>query len=173
VVSTNNIIGKYAAVVQAGGIYGITISKEGYAFYSEYVTVPAEHTFKEFVRDITLKKATKGTTMVMNNLFFESGKATLNINSSKVELDKLVKMLKENPHIKVTITGHTDNVGIPEKNQILSEQRANSIKQYLVQQGIKESNITTKGMGDTKPIADNLTEEGRRKNRRIEIEITE
>jgi len=173
VVSTNNIIGKYAAVVQAGGIYGITISKEGYAFYSEYVTVPADLTFKEFVRDITLKKATKGTTMVMNNLFFESGKATLNINSSKVELDKLVKLLKENPHIKVTITGHTDNVGIPEKNQILSEQRANSIKQYLVQQGIKESNITTKGMGDTKPIADNLTEEGRRKNRRIEIEITE
>ncbi|MCS7027700.1 MAG: OmpA family protein [Bacteroidia bacterium] len=173
VVHTNNIIGKYAAVVQAGGIYGITISKEGYAFYSEYVTIPAEHVFKEFVRDIKLERAVRGTKMIMNNIFFESGKATLNIQSSKVELDKLVKLLKENPHIKVIITGHTDNVGQPEKNKILSEQRANSVKEYLIKQGISESVITTKGMGDAHPIADNLTEEGRRKNRRIEIEITE
>lgn len=173
VVNTNNIIGKYAAVVQAGGIYGITISKEGYAFYSEYVNIPAEHTFKEFVRDIKLRKAIKGTTMIMNNIFFESGKSTLNIQYSKVELDKLVKLLKENPNIKVIITGHTDNVGSPENNKILSEQRANSVKEYLKQQGINGNIITTKGMGDTKPIADNLTEEGRRKNRRIEIEITE
>ncbi|MCS7076463.1 MAG: OmpA family protein [Bacteroidia bacterium] len=173
VINTNNIIGKYAAVVQAGGIYGITISKEGYTFYSEYVSIPTDHTFKEFVRDIKLQRATKGITVVMNNIFFESGKATLNVQSSKVELDKLVKLLKENPHIKVTITGHTDNVGQPEKNKLLSEQRANSVREYLIKQGINESSITTKGMGDTKPIADNITEEGRRKNRRIEIEINE
>lgn len=172
-VSTNNIVGKYATVVATGGVYGITISKEGYAFYSEYVTVPTDNTFKEFIRNITLKKVSKGITMTLNNIFFESGKATLNLTTSKFELDKLAGLMKENPTAKVTITGHTDNVGNADKNLLLSEQRAVAVKEYLLSKGIPKENINTKGLGSQKPIADNTTEDGKRKNRRIEIEVAE
>ncbi len=78
-------------------------------------------------------------------------------------------MLKENPSLKILIEGHTDNIGKKEVNQKLSEQRAESVKATLVQKGIEEEGIKTTGFGQDKPLSDNSKEEGRAKNRRVEI----
>ena len=99
---------------------------------------------------------------------FESGKADIKPESQKI-IDQIVKMLKDNPDIKISIEGHTDNVGTPESNQTLSENRARAVLNAIKAQGIEEIRLTSKGWGQTKPIADNRTEEGRAKNRRVEI----
>jgi len=79
--------------------------------------------------------------------------------------------LKKNPDVEVTIDGHTDNTGSDEVNNPLSVQRAEGTKKYLVSKGVDAVRLMTKGFGSTQPVADNETEEGRAKNRRIEIKI--
>ncbi len=104
---------------------------------------------------------------------FETGSAVL-LPQSKSVLDDVVKNLKEHPEIlKVRIEGHTDSTATPEFNQKLSEQRAQSVKTYLVGKGIATGRLTTQGFGQDKPIGDNSTEEGRYQNRRVEFHIIE
>jgi outer membrane protein OmpA-like peptidoglycan-associated protein len=78
-------------------------------------------------------------------------------------------MLNQNPDLKISIEGHTDNVGTPQSNQILSESRAKSVMNALVSKGISAGRLKYKGWGQTKPIADNASEDGKAKNRRVEI----
>jgi OOP family OmpA-OmpF porin len=86
------------------------------------------------------------------------------------EIKKVADFLKEFPDKTATIEGHTDNIASDDYNQKLSEERANAIRQYLIEKfGIEESRLTAVGYGETKPIADNDTEEGRQKNRRVEV----
>jgi outer membrane protein OmpA-like peptidoglycan-associated protein len=109
----------------------------------------------------------------------EKGRITLNIefDTNKADIKDqyndvlfiFANIMKKHPDLKVTIDGHTDNVGNAKENQILSQKRAESVKNYLVTKfGIDASRITGKGYGQTKPIADNATKEGRQKNRRVE-----
>jgi len=86
-------------------------------------------------------------------------------------LNKLIAFLKTNPKLTIEIGGHTDNVGKPKDNQLLSENRAKSVKDYLVENGIEANRLTTKGYGDTNPIASNETETGRAENRRTEFKV--
>ncbi|MCC7400963.1 MAG: OmpA family protein [Chitinophagaceae bacterium] len=99
---------------------------------------------------------------------FESGKSVIRNESLNI-VDELYKMLNTNPSLKIIIEGHTDNTGTKAANQLLSEQRAASLKQALVKKGIAAERISTVGYGQDKPIAGNTTEEGRAKNRRVEI----
>ena len=99
---------------------------------------------------------------------FETGKSQIKPESEPI-IDQIFKMLKQNPDLKVSIEGHTDNVGSEKSNRTLSESRAKSVMNALVSKGINVSRIQYKGWGQTKPIADNNTEEGKAKNRRVEI----
>jgi len=99
---------------------------------------------------------------------FETGKADIKAESQKI-IDQIVQMLKDNPTLNISIEGHTDNVGTPQSNQTLSENRARAVMNAIVEKGIDKSRLSAKGWGQTKPIADNQTEEGRAKNRRVEI----
>lgn len=99
---------------------------------------------------------------------FETGKADIKPDSQGV-IEQLSEMLSTNPELKISIEGHTDNVGNPAANQILSTNRAKSVVKALVAKGISASRLIPKGLGQTKPIADNKTEEGRAQNRRVEI----
>jgi outer membrane protein OmpA-like peptidoglycan-associated protein len=108
---------------------------------------------------------------VLNNIFFETDKFELK-QESTVELDRLVTFLNKNPKVNFEITGHTDNVGTKPYNQGLSERRAKSVYDYLLSKGIAASRMTSKGYGDTKPVAENTTDKGRAKNRRTEFTIT-
>ena len=106
-----------------------------------------------------------------NNVFFETNAATL-LSNSNVELNALVNYLQASPKATILIEGHTDNTGLAASNLLLSSKRAESIAQYLMNKGILSSRITTKGLGDSKPIADNNTEKGRAQNRRTSFTIT-
>ena len=99
---------------------------------------------------------------------FETGKSDIKPESQPI-VDQIVEMLNQNPTLKISIYGHTDNVGSVKSNQILSENRAKSVMNALIAKGIVKSRLSFKGYGDTKPIADNNTDEGRAKNRRVEI----
>jgi len=99
---------------------------------------------------------------------FETGKADIKPESQKI-IDQIVEMLQKNPSLKVSIEGHTDNVGTKEFNQKLSDERAKAVMNAIIAKGIDKNRLSSKGWGQTKPIADNNTEEGRAKNRRVEI----
>jgi type IX secretion system PorP/SprF family membrane protein len=101
---------------------------------------------------------------------FEFNSSELDEASSKY-LDELATALTDNPHLKVKLTGHTDNVGSAKFNERLSLHRANAIKQYLVSRGINDGRIQTEGKGLTEPLNDNRTEADRAKNRRVELTI--
>ncbi len=113
---------------------------------------------------------TPGTSFTLDNVFFDSGKATLKPESFS-ELDELLTYLTQKINTVIEISGHTDNVGSKESNQKLSQDRSNEVKNYLVRKGISESRLIAKGYGDSKPIADNTTEAGKKQNRRTEVKI--
>jgi WD40 repeat protein len=121
---------------------------------------------------ITFKdeKVEIGKTIQLSNILFEQSSFLLR-RESYPELDKLVAFLKENPNVSIELRGHTDNVGDPQKNQTLSERRVAAVKNYLTQRGISEERIETAAFGGSMPIADNSTEAGRQKNRRVEMKI--
>jgi outer membrane protein OmpA-like peptidoglycan-associated protein len=99
---------------------------------------------------------------------FETGKANILPDSQPI-IDQIVLMLNQNKNLQISIEGHTDNVGTNEFNQTLSENRAKSVLNALTTQGIDKSRLSFKGWGSSKPVADNRTEEGKAKNRRVEI----
>jgi len=88
-----------------------------------------------------------------------------------VELNELVKLLNENPSLKIEISGHTDNMGKPADNLLLSNNRAKAVVNYLISKNIGAARLTAKGYGETKPVADNKTEEGKARNRRTEMKV--
>ncbi len=101
---------------------------------------------------------------------FETGKATIKKTSNKL-LDEIVKILNDYPDYAMTIDGHTDNVGKPDKNLQLSKDRANSVKNYFVSKGISADRLEANGYGDTKPVASNKTAKGRAQNRRVAMDL--
>jgi len=90
---------------------------------------------------------------------------------SDAELDQVVQLMKDNPTLKIQINGHTDNSGKPTDNITLSENRARAVTTFLIARGIVATRLVAKGWGDTKPVADNSTPEGRAKNRRTELTV--
>lgn len=106
--------------------------------------------------------------MALYGIHFETGKATILPNSESV-LTEIAKMLQQNPDVKVSIEGHTDNVGSAASNQVLSEKRAQAVVAWLTLHGIDPSRLKAKGWGGSKPVDDNNTEDGRAKNRRVEL----
>jgi outer membrane protein OmpA-like peptidoglycan-associated protein len=99
---------------------------------------------------------------------FETGKSDIKPESQAI-VDQISEMLKSNPSLKISVEGHTDNVGTSATNKTLSENRANAVKNALVTKGIDKSRLSSKGFGQDNPISDNNTEEGKAKNRRVEI----
>ncbi|MBL4586923.1 MAG: OmpA family protein [Flavobacteriales bacterium] len=106
----------------------------------------------------------------MKNIFFNTASYDL-LPASKVELNKLVEFLTNNSTIEIEIGGHTDNVGKPENNQRLSENRAKAVKEYLASQSISEKRLQYKGYGETEPVDSNETPQGRANNRRTEFKV--
>jgi OmpA-OmpF porin, OOP family len=106
----------------------------------------------------------------LDNVEFDFGKAVLRPSSFE-ELEELVDYLKRKTNERIEIAGHTDNIGKDKENLLLSQQRANNIKQYLVKKGIKPERLIAKGYGATEPIDDNNNETGRQRNRRTEVRI--
>jgi outer membrane protein OmpA-like peptidoglycan-associated protein len=88
-------------------------------------------------------------------------------------LNELIEILNTHPTIKLRIEAHTDNMGTTENNQLLSERRAKTVVNYLIAKGIAKERLSSSGFGETMPIADNTTEQGRSENRRVEFKLEE
>ncbi|MCY7327296.1 MAG: OmpA family protein, partial [Saprospiraceae bacterium] len=108
--------------------------------------------------------------IVLRNVFFETGSAEL-LPVSATELDRLTTLLTESPTLRIQINGHTDNVGDDRSNFTLSENRARSVLNYLVQKKVPAGRLRSKGFGETQPIEPNDTAEGRARNRRTEFVV--
>lgn len=169
---SNSSSGEYLVVLPAGRNYSVSASSKGFFFYSQSFELPADTSYQEIVNDIALEPIEKGTKVVLNNIFFESGRSELK-PISYVELNKAADLLKDNSTMVIEIGGHTDNLGSDALNLTLSQKRAEAVQKYLVLAGIDEARVKSKGFGETQPIADNNTDEGRAKNRRTEFEIVE
>jgi outer membrane protein OmpA-like peptidoglycan-associated protein len=113
----------------------------------------------------------KKVDVAANNILFVTGSAKLQAKSYK-GLNEVVKIMQENPEMELQIDGHTDNVGSDERNQTLSDDRAASVRAYIISKGISESRISSAGHGETQPLADNKTAAGRQKNRRVEMKLS-
>ncbi|GIV25057.1 MAG: hypothetical protein KatS3mg026_0749 [Bacteroidia bacterium] len=170
VLTSNAATGKYLISLPAGRNYGIAVTAEGYAFHSENFIVEEAQGYREVRKDIGLNKYKSGTVIILKNIFFDFDKATLR-PESKAELERVYQILVENPKMKVRIAGHTDSMGSDEYNQRLSEARAKSVYEYLIQRGISADRLSYIGYGESRPIDTNDTEEGRQNNRRVELEI--
>jgi len=108
----------------------------------------------------------------LQNIYFDFNKATIRAESLP-SIDKITNVLKEYPKAKLMIEGHTDHIGSDAYNNKLSQARADSVRNALIERGINTSRINAKGFGESRPIADNETPEGRSENRRIEFKVAE
>ncbi len=175
-ITSNSKTGKYLIALPSGKNYAISVNKKGYLFHSENFNIAENTNFQKLQKDIALNKLKVGAKIVLNNIFFDFAKATLD-STSFAELDRVFALLKENPEINVEISGHTDNKGSADYNKKLSERRAETVVNYLVDKGITKERLTAKGYGPDRPIAPNSNkdgsdnEEGRALNRRTEFEI--
>lgn len=174
VVSTfqaNSKTGAYLVSLPSGRNYGIAVTMEDYLFHSENIDLPKSTAYQEIVKDIEMSKLEIGKKIVLRNIFYDFDKATLR-PGSMAELDRLAKLLEQNPKIRIEISSHTDNVGSAAYNQKLSTNRALSVVNYLVdKKGISKDRLEYKGYGFDDPIAPNDTDQGRQLNRRTEFKI--
>ncbi|MBT1703132.1 OmpA family protein [Chryseosolibacter indicus] len=169
-VQSDSITGEYLIVLTQGSEYGLYVSKTGYVYKSLNFNYSEVKDFKPIVLNVQLDKIKEGSGVILENIFFDVDKYELK-EKSIVELQKVLKFLKDNPNIKIEISGHTDNTGSPTHNLELSEKRAQAVSQYIISQGISKSRLTAKGYGSKNPIADNSTADGKQRNRRIEFKL--
>ena len=175
--------GDFLICLPSGVDYRLGVEKEGFLFHSEnFALKEAGSIDKPFILEIYLQPIPKQIIAtndkpnpvrkygVLKNVFFETASSAL-LPTSKTELNALIKLLNDNPTIRIQIGGHTDNVGSSENNLRLSEERAKSVVEYLVTNGIEEKRLSSKGYGERQPIATNESEEGRQINRRTEFVV--
>ncbi|MBO9150656.1 OmpA family protein [Chitinophaga sp. GCM10012297] len=165
-----NDSGDYLVPLPVGKDYAFSVNRKGYLFYSENFSLKETQNGQPFEKNIPLTPLEPNAVAVLRNIFFPSNQFTLD-PASATELDKLVALLKDNPTMVAEISGHTDNVGSDAANQQLSENRAKSVVEYLVQHGIPAQRLKAKGYGETKAIDNNDTETGRAQNRRTELKV--
>jgi outer membrane protein OmpA-like peptidoglycan-associated protein/Tfp pilus assembly protein PilF len=160
-----------------GHAYMLNVNRPEYLFYSDNFNLTEQARFdKPFQITALLTPLSSKTSaanpkpVVLRNVFFNTGSAELNPESFP-ELDRLTQALQQSPHLNIRIDGHTDSVGDASSNKILSENRAKSVYNYLIKQGIQANRLQYQGFGETVPVADNQAEEGRKQNRRTEITL--
>jgi outer membrane protein OmpA-like peptidoglycan-associated protein/tetratricopeptide (TPR) repeat protein len=162
--------GNFLITLPTNKNYSLNINRKGYLFYSDNFSLIDNKLDSFFNLKIPLQPIEKGAAVILKNIFFDSNSDLLK-KESEIELDKFVSLLNENPNLKIQVNGHTDNVGKKIDNQKLSLNRANAVVKYFVSKGIKAIRLTAVGFGDTKPIADNHSEQGKNNNRRTEINV--
>ncbi len=166
--------GTYFITLPAGKKYGYFVEMDGYYPVSGNLNTEGLTTGKDIERNITMNSIAEilegKVAIVLENIFFDTNKYQLRAESFP-ELARLAAFIRSNPTAVLEISGHTDNSGSADANRTLSQRRADSVKDYLINLGCPADNIRTKGYGADKPVADNTTEQGKAKNRRVEFKI--
>lgn len=163
--------GEFLTCLPQGKEYAFTVSKEGYLFYSENFQLKEITDYIDpFIIEIQLQRIEIGGSVVLRNVFFDTGSFEL-LPESRSELQRLIDFLNANKSLHIALEGHTDNVGGEEINLNLSQFRAQEVYKYLVSNGIEESRMAFKGYGYSQPVSSNETPVGRALNRRTEFKI--
>lgn len=162
--------GNYLITLPIGKNYAFNVNRKGYLFFSESFMLLQKENDSTYNINIALTPIEVNASIVLKNIFFDTKKTQLK-SESVIELDKVVQLMRENPTLKIEISGHTDNVGKPADNLLLSNNRAKAVINYLLSKGITATRLSFKGMGANQPIADNKTENGRAQNRRTELKV--
>ncbi|WNJ16099.1 OmpA family protein [Pontibacter sp. G13] len=168
----SDVSGKFLMSLPLDHEYAAFVESAGYLFYSRNFFLKDLDDEIYFDLNIDLVPLRKDMHVVLENLFFDTGKFSIQARS-KAELEYVAKFLKDNPGIIIEIEGHTDDVGSDADNLRLSQQRAEEVQKALENLGVATGRVSAKGYGESKPVADNETEEGRAQNRRTEFRIVE
>jgi len=169
VTQSDSVSGLYLIVLNKGSDYGLFVSKPGYLYKSLNFNLK-EMADPPVVLDIALEPLHAGTTMVLRNIFFDYDKFDLRPESMP-ELENALRILQENPGLRIEISGHTDNIGAETKNQMLSLKRAEAVKSYFMGRGMVEQRIKVVGLGSSRPLVANDSDANRSGNRRIEFRV--
>lgn len=162
--------GKITAMLREGDQYEFTIrGAQGYSFHNQVVDFAKEDTRSLNAELVSLKAQ---TSIRLNNINFGSNSAELSAESFP-ELNRVVQLIKDNPNIVIEIAAHTDNVGSPSYNLILSEKRAQSVVNYLFDNAVPTERLVAKGYGLNKPMVPNTSDENKALNRRVEFNIVD
>lgn len=162
--------GNYLITLPTGRDYAFLVNRKNYLTFSENVPLASKPSDSTFTIDIPLQPLEVNAVVILKNIFFETGKFELK-KESEAELTNLFELLTDNPSLVIQINGHTDNIGKTADNILLSNNRAKAVVNFLITKGINPSRLLSKGFGETRPLGDNNTEEGRAKNRRTEVEV--
>ena len=162
--------GMYKIILPFGHSYAVDVIAPDFVPEYDTISVSNKNAYVEITRNYYLVPIEVGQSIQLNHIYFETAKYDL-LTQSYYELDKVVKLLQENPGMKIEIEGHTDNAGTAEMNQTLSLNRATAVMEYIVSKGISTDRISAKGLGMTKPKVPNDTPENRQLNRRVEFTI--
>ncbi len=162
-VDTNT--GKYVAAILFKDNQVLTVKNDGYIFSSRLLSTEDTTLNEPKKLDIVMKEIKVGESYKIDDINFITNSAELSADAKKI-IDEFASFLSENPSIEIEIQGHTDNVGNDQTNMDLSDKRARSVYLHLIEKGIASSRLSSKGYGETQPIATNQTEEGRAQNRR-------
>lgn len=168
---SNSEDGTFLVALPTNRKYALNASKKGYLFYSDHFDLSDGSAYASGkTLEVPMQKIAGGQKIVLNNVFFDTDKFNLK-DESRAELNKLTDFMTQNPTVSLEIGGHTDNQGSAAHNQQLSENRANAVLRFLVDQGITSDRLSAKGYGQDEPIATNDTAEGRALNRRTEVKV--
>ena len=172
-VNADPVTGEYQILLPSGEKYGYLAESTGYVAINENIDLENTTEYAEVTQNLILVPIEKEVTIRLNNIFFDFDKASLKSESTP-ELGRLADLLKENKNMQIEISGHTDNIGTRKYNQALSERRAQSVYNFLVENGIDGNRLKTIGYGKDRPMVSNDDEiDGRELNRRVEFKILE
>ncbi|WP_296622919.1 OmpA family protein [Marivirga sp.] len=164
--------GTFEVSIPKAGELIIRGKKINYLNLEDEILIADNQDFTQYNKQLLMSPIEVGKTVIIDNIYFNFDKTTLK-EASFPELDRLTDLMMQNPGIKIEILGHTDSKGSDDYNLTLSEGRAQSVMQYLLDKGITAQRMNAKGLGETSPIRSNETEEGRAENRRVEFTIVE
>ena len=162
--------GNFLVTLPKGRQYALSAEADGYLFYSATVNLREGSDQVGQSIEVPMAPIKAGEKFVLRNIFFDTDKSDLKAESFS-ELSRVVRLLHENPEVRLEVGGHTDSEGDAAYNQKLSESRANEVMRYLINQGIDSSRLTSRGYGENAPVTTNETAEGRAQNRRTELTV--
>lgn len=165
--------GRFLVCMASGRDYALHVDHPGYSFHSEHFRLTDSSAFRPYPLDIGLNRLERMETevrVVLRNIHFPSGSDRF-LAGSETDLERVLRLMTENPAIRIRLEGHTDDIGHPEENLRLSERRASAVRNWLISRGIAEDRLESRGFGQTQPLADNAGAEGRQMNRRTEMVI--
>jgi outer membrane protein OmpA-like peptidoglycan-associated protein len=163
-------------VQDAGNIVTVKLEKDGKEAWAEVacddgryrLTVVEKEAMAQVISAGEMQSSLEKQGFIALDIHFDTGKATIKPESQPI-VDQIVVLLKGNPVLRIAVEGHTDNVGTAAANKALSDARAKSVADAIVKQGVDAKRLVAAGFGQERPVADNCTEEGRTKNRRVEL----